>query len=382
MPTVAAMNTAEFEKLPPALRQGAAKDEWDTAVWQLRHSFRSAEQLSRVLHLSDDEQRALRTAGQRLAIRITPHFLSLIDPDDPDDPLRLQVIPRSAELTRNPEELTDPCGEEKDVVAPGLVHRYPDRVLLLCTDRCSSYCRYCTRSRLVSGTGGCRLHTDLDAALAYLREHREVRDVLLSGGDPLLLPDARIDAILTRLRAIPHLELLRIGTRVPIMLPQRITPQLCAMLRRHSPLFISVHCNHPRELCADAEHALGLLVDHGLPVGSQSVLLRGVNDSLSTQLSLSHRLLQCRVKPYYLYQCDLAPGTRHFRTDIRDGLKLIAGMRGHTSGYGVPLYVVDAPGGGGKIPLNPDTIVQQDAQGFRLVNYRGRYYHYPIVPRN
>ena len=197
-----------------------------------------------------------------------------------------------------------------------------------------------------------------------------------------LLPDARLDAILTSLRAIPHLELLRIGTRVPIMLPQRITPQLCAMLRRHSPLFISVHCNHPRELCADAERALGLLVDHGLPLGSQSVLLRGVNDKLSTQLSLSHRLLQCRVKPYYLYQCDLAPGTRHFRTDIRDGLRLIAGMRGHTSGYGVPLYVVDAPGGGGKIPLNPDTIVQQDEQGFRLVNYRGRHYHYPVAPRS
>lgn len=376
------MNTADFEKLPPALRQGASQDEWDTAVWQLRHSFRNAEQLSRVLHLNDDEQCALRTAGQRLAIRITPHFLSLIDPDDPDDPLRLQVIPRSAELTRSPEELTDPCGEEKDMVAPGLVHRYPDRVLLLCTDRCASYCRYCTRSRLVSGTGSRRLHTDFDAALAYLRDHRDVRDVLLSGGDPLLLPDARLDAILTSLRAIPHLELLRIGTRVPIMLPQRITPQLCAMLRRHSPLFISVHCNHPRELCADAERALGLLVDHGLPLGSQSVLLRGVNDKLSTQLSLSHRLLQCRVKPYYLYQCDLAPGTRHFRTDIRDGLRLIAGMRGHTSGYGVPLYVVDAPGGGGKIPLNPDTIVQQDEQGFRLVNYRGRHYHYPVAPRS
>lgn len=370
------MNT-DFSDLPDALRQGATESEWNDARWQLRHSFTTAAELERVLHLSEDERRALEHSGRNLAVRITPHFLSLIDPDDPDDPLRLQVIPRSGELEHHPEELSDPCGEEQHMKVPGLVHRYPDRVLLLCTDRCSTYCRYCTRSRLVSGQGQQHLHTDFDAAVDYLSRHSEVRDVLLSGGDPLLLPDERLDAILGRLRAIPHIELLRIGTRIPIMLPQRITPELCRMLRRHCPLFVSVHCNHPRELCAEAERALGLLADHGLPMGSQTVLLRGVNDDRDTQLRLSHRLLQCRVRPYYLYQCDLAPGTRHFRTDISEGIAIIAGMRGHTSGYAVPQYVVDAPGGGGKIPLNPDYIDEVTPTSYRLHNYLGRPYSYP-----
>lgn len=375
-PPHSAMNT-DFSDLPDALRQGATESEWNDARWQLRHSFTTAAELERVLHLSEDERRALEHSGRNLAVRITPHFLSLIDPDDPADPLRLQVIPRSGELEHHPEELSDPCGEEQHMKVPGLVHRYPDRVLLLCTDRCSTYCRYCTRSRLVSGQGQQHLHTDFDAAVDYLSRHSEVRDVLLSGGDPLLLPDERLDAILSRLRAIPHIELLRIGTRIPIMMPQRITPELCRMLRRHSPLFVSVHCNHPRELCAEAERALGLLADHGLPLGSQTVLLRGVNDDRDTQLRLSHRLLQCRVRPYYLYQCDLAPGTRHFRTDISEGISIIAGMRGHTSGYAVPQYVVDAPGGGGKIPLNPDYIDEVTPTSYRLHNYLGRPYSYP-----
>ena len=362
---------------PLAEQMGATPEEWNDAAWQLRHSFHTAAELGKALRLTEDEQRALEHAGKRLAVRITPHFLSLIHPDDPADPLRLQVIPRTAELQTHAEEMEDPCGERKHEKTPGLVHRYPDRVLLLCTDRCSTYCRYCTRSRLVSGAGSEHLQMDFEAALSYLRSHHEVRDVLLSGGDPLLLPDERLDAMLSALRAIPHIELLRIGTRAPIMLPQRITPELCRMLRRHAPLFLSLHCNHPRELCPAAEHALGLLADHGIPLGNQSVLLRGVNDSADVQRRLSHRLLQCRVRPYYLYQCDLAPGTRHFRTELAEGIDLIAALRGFTSGYAVPQYVVDAPGGGGKIPLNPNYLIADDSRLTTLRNFNGAPYTYP-----
>ncbi len=376
---IAAPAAPALDTLPPALRQGATPEDWNDPAWQLRHSFSSAEQLEPVLQLTDDERAALAQAGQRLAVRVTPYFLSLIDPADAQDPLRLQVIPHRGELWCAPEELADPCGEEKDMVAPGLVHRYPDRALLLCTDRCASYCRYCTRSRLVSGRGHVRLRTDFEAAFAYLRAHPEVRDVLLSGGDPLLLPGARLDAILGELRRIPHIELLRVGTRVPIMLPQRVTAPLAAMLRRHAPLFISVHCNHARELTAEAERALGILADHGLPLGSQSVLLRGVNDSIGVQRQLCHRLLQCRVRPYYLYQCDLAPGTRHFRTTIAEGLGIMAELRGFTSGYAVPQYVVDAPGGGGKVPLNPETLLGMAGGQARLLNYEGREFRYALA---
>lgn len=370
--------SVNLQKLPSALRQGASAEEWNDAAWQLRHSFSTAQQLSQVLDLTDDERRALEQAGQRLAVRVTPHFLSLVNPADPDDPLRIQVIPRTDELLRHPEEMSDPCGEEKDMKAPGLVHRYPDRVLLLCTDRCSSYCRYCTRSRLVSGVGRQHLHTDFNAACSYLRRHKEVRDVLLSGGDPLMLSDDRLESILSALGEIPHIELLRLGTRAPIMLPQRITPRLCRMLQKHAPLFISIHCNHPAELCDEARHALALLADHGMPLGCQSVLLRGVNDTADIQMKLCHRLLQCRVRPYYLYQCDLAPGTRHFRTSIQTGLDIISRLRGYTSGYAVPQYVVDAPGGGGKIPLNPGYIDSLSPTLATLHNFRGDTYLYPM----
>lgn len=373
------MNSMPLPEL--ALQMGATPQEWHDAAWQLRHSFCTAEQLGRVLQLTEGERHALALAGKRLAVRITPHFLSLVDRADASDPLRLQVIPRPEELQRTPEELDDPCGERKDEKAPGLVHRYPDRVLLLCTDRCSTYCRYCTRSRLVSGAGE-KLHPDFDAALDYLRRHAEVRDVLLSGGDPLLLPDARLDALLSALRAIPHIQLLRVGTRTPIMLPQRITPELCRMLRRHAPLFLSIHCNHPRELCPAAEGALSLLADHGIPLGNQTVLLRGVNDTPAVQTQLAHRLLQCRVRPYYLYQCDLTPGTHHFRTRIEEGLSIISAMRGFTSGYAVPQYVVDAPGGGGKVPLNPDYLERLEPGRALLRNFRGSTYTYPTPQSN
>ena len=372
----------ENGKLPSlAAKWGATVEQWQDAAWQMRHACCTAEELEQVLQLTLQERAALQQVGQRLAVRVTPHFLSLIDPANAADPLRRQVIPLPQELESHPGELVDPCGEQKDEKVPGLVHRYPDRVLLLCTDRCATYCRYCTRARMVSGKGCERWHLDWDGVLKYLRDHAEVRDVLLSGGDPLLLTDERLDTMLSELRSIPHIEFLRIGTRVPIMLPQRITPALCAMLHRHVPLFISIHCNHPHELGEDAEQALGMLADSGIPLGNQSVLLRGVNASAEVQRTLVHRLLQCRVRPYYLYQCDPVVGTRHFRTHPLEGIDIISALRGFTSGYAVPQFVIDAPGGGGKVPLNPNYVVAEKPGRLLLRNFRGDIYEYPVTPQ-
>jgi len=260
---------------------------------------------------------------------------------------------------------------------PGLVHRYPDRVLFLVTDRCASYCRYCTRSRVVSGVGEQHLETQMEAAFRYLERTPQVRDVLLSGGDPLLFSDDKLDRILTRLRSIPHIQFVRIGSRIPIFLPQRITPELCAMLKKHHPLFISVHTNHPRELTTEVRDALGRLADAGIPLGNQSVLLRGVNDSVEVQKALVHKLLMCRVRPYYLYQCDLITGSSHLRTSVSEGLEIIEGLRGHTTGYAVPQFVIDGPGGGGKIPLNPQYVVHRDDNRVLLRNYEGETFEYP-----
>lgn len=260
---------------------------------------------------------------------------------------------------------------------PGLVHRYPDRVLFLVTDRCASYCRYCTRSRVVSGVGEQHLEMNWEAAFKYLEAHTEVRDVLLSGGDPLLLTDSILDRLLTRLRSIPHIQFVRIGSRIPIFLPQRITPELCAMLRKHHPLFISIHTNHPRELTTEVREGLGRLADAGIPMGNQSVLLRGVNDSVEVQKALVHKLLMCRVRPYYLYQCDLITGSSHLRTSVAEGVAIIDGLRGHTTGYAIPQYVIDGPGGGGKIPINPNYVVETAPGKVTLRNYEGGIFEYP-----
>lgn len=260
---------------------------------------------------------------------------------------------------------------------PGLVHRYPDRVLFLVTDRCASYCRYCTRSRVVSGVGEQHLETQWEHAFRYLEQHTEVRDVLLSGGDPLLFSDDRLDKILTRLTAIPHIQFVRIGSRIPIFLPQRITTELCTMLKKHHPLFISVHTNHPRELTSEVRDALGRLADTGIPLGNQSVLLRGINDSIEIQKALIHKLLMCRVRPYYLYQCDLINGSSHLRTAVAEGVAIIEGLRGHTTGYAIPQFVIDGPGGGGKIPINPNYVVETGMGKITLRNYEGEIFDYP-----
>ena len=354
-----------------------AAHQWNDYHWQLRNRVDTLAALEARLTLTDSERAGVQLAGHKLAMSITPHFFNLIDRDDPDCPIRRQVIPRIEEGRIAPEELADPCGEDAHMPVPGLVHRYPDRVLFLVTDRCASYCRYCTRSRVVSGVGDQHLETQWEAAFRYLEKSPQVRDVLLSGGDPLLFSDERLDHILTRLRAIPHLELLRIGSRIPIFLPQRITADLCAMLKKHHPLFLSIHANHPRELTSETRDALGRLADAGIPLGNQSVLLRGVNDSIDVHKSLVHKLLMCRVRPYYLYQCDLINGSSHLRCPVADGVAIIEGLRGHTTGYAVPQFVIDGPGGYGKIPINPNYQSVGSPDHLTLRNFEGHIFEYP-----
>lgn len=354
-----------------------SSEDWNSATWQLKNRITTLRQLEEHLTLTEEERAGVLLSGNKLAMAVTPHYFNLMDAEDPGCPIRRQVIPRIEETWEDPDEMSDPCGEDSHMPVPGLVHRYPDRVLFLVTDRCASYCRYCTRSRVVSGVGEQELHTEFEAAFRYLERHTEVRDVLLSGGDPLLFSDSKLDGILTRLRAIKHIEFIRIGSRVPIFLPQRVTPELCRVLRKHHPLWISIHTNHPRELTTEVRDALSLLADHGVPLGNQSVLLRGVNDSAEVMKSLVHKLLMCRVRPYYLYQCDLIQGSSHLRTSVSDGIEIIEQLRGHTTGYAVPQFVIDAPGGGGKVPLNPDYVLLRDEQRVLIRNYEGKTFEYP-----
>ncbi|MEI6535616.1 MAG: KamA family radical SAM protein [Verrucomicrobiaceae bacterium] len=354
-----------------------SESDWNNHVWQLKNRVTTLAGLEEHLVLNDAERSGVLLSGNKLALAITPHFFNLIHPTDPDCPIRRQVIPRIEETWDDPDEMADPCGEDSHMPVPGLVHRYPDRVLFLVTDRCASYCRYCTRSRVVSGVGEQELHTEFEAAFRYLEKHTEIRDVLLSGGDALLLSDSKLDALLTRLRAIKHIEFIRIGSRVPIFLPQRITPALCAMLAKHHPLWMSVHANHPRELTIEVKEALERLVNHGIPLGNQSVLLRGVNDDAEVMKSLVQKLLICRVRPYYLYQCDLIQGSAHLRANVSKGIEIIEQLRGHTTGYAVPQFVIDAPGGGGKVPVNPDYVLMKDNQRVLIRNYEGKVFEYP-----
>lgn len=352
-------------------------DNWSDWRWQLKNRVSTLAQLEEKLRLTPEERAGAVLAGNKLSLGITPHFFNLIDPDDPGCPIRRQVVPRLEEGTTAPWEMADPCGEDSHMPVPGLVHRYPDRVLFLVTDRCASYCRYCTRSRVVSGAGEQELHTEFDQVFEYLEKHTEVRDVLLSGGDALLFSDEKLERILKRLRAIEHIEFIRIGSRVPIFLPQRITPELCRMLQKYHPLWMSVHVNHPRELTSEVREGLTRLADHGVPLGNQSVLLAGVNDNVPTMRELVQKLLLCRVRPYYLYQCDLIKGSAHLRSSVAKGVEIIEGLRGHTTGYAIPQFVIDAPGGGGKVPVNPGYVLYHDAEKVVVRNYEGRIFEYP-----
>jgi lysine 2,3-aminomutase len=357
----------------------ATAAEWNDWRWQARARVRDFATLSRIINLSADEASAIQHHTGSLPIGITPYYLSLFGRDDPDEPLRRTHVPVSGEYLRSPGEADDPLGEDHDSAVPGLVHRYPDRVLFLTTGFCSTYCRYCTRSRMVGEPGGEYSFSmpQWERAIDYIAGHPEIRDVLLSGGDPLTLADEKLEWLLGRLRAIKHVEFLRIGSKVPVVLPQRITRALTRVLRKFHPLWMSIHFTHPTELTPEVKEACARLADAGIPLGSQTVLLRGINDDVEVMKKLMHGCLMNRVKPYYLYQCDPITGSAHFRTSVDKGLEIIRGLRGHTTGYAVPTYVIDAPGGGGKIPLIPDYVVGREGDDLLLTNFERKLYRYP-----
>ncbi len=357
---------------------GTDRTEWSDWRWQLRMRIKSLAELERVYRLSPEERSAVARHQGALPVGITPYYASLIDADDPLDPIRRTHIPVGSEYLRSPGEAEDPLGEDHDSAVPGLVHRYPDRVLFLATGFCSTYCRYCTRSRMVGDADGSYSFSksQWEQALEYIEAHSEIRDVLISGGDPLTLADDRLDYLLGRLRRIRHVEFVRLGTKVPTVLPMRVTKALVRMLKRHHPLWMSIHFTHPSELTPEVSLALERLADAGIPLGSQTVLLKGINDEVPVMKQLMHGLLMRRVKPYYLYQCDPITGSAHFRTPVSKGLEIIEGLRGHTTGYAVPQYVIDAPGGGGKIPLLPEYVVGRDGDDLLLRNFEGRVYRY------
>ncbi|MDF1520624.1 MAG: lysine 2,3-aminomutase [Brevefilum sp.] len=345
-------------------------EKWEDWRWQLSHRLNSVEDFEQIVCLTESERKALSQRGL-FRVDITPYFASLIDPDNPLDPIRLQTIPTAGEIMPFTGEMEDSLAEDAHSPVPGLVHRYPDRVLMLVTTQCASYCRYCTRSRIVGDPSQTFSSKDFEAQLDYLRRTPQVRDVLLSGGDPLTLAPRVLERLLTALREIPHIEIIRIGSRVPVFMPQRVTDDLCEMLQRFHPLWLNIHVNHPNEITEELARACDKLTRAGIPLGNQSVLLAGVNDDPHIQRKLVHDLVRIRVRPYYLYQCDLVHGAGHFRTPIGKGIEIIESLRGHTSGFAVPTYVVDAPGGGGKIPLNPNYLVSYSDHKVVLRNYEG-----------
>ncbi len=349
--------------------------DWEDWRWQLRNRISSQEVLEKIINLTPEERKGIENCGKKLRMSIPPYFASLMDPDDPNCPIRRQCVPHADEMEVAPEELVDPCGEEKRSPVHGLVHRYPDRVLFLVNEMCAMYCRYCTRSRMVSGARSLCTET-YEKAFEYIRANKKIRDVLISGGDPLTLSDRVLENILKTLREIPHVEFIRIGTRVPVTLPQRITFDLVNMFKKYGPIWMSIHFSHPKEVTKRVKFACDLLAESGVPMGSQTVLLKGINDKASTMKKLMHELLKIRVRPYYIYQCDPVLGSKHFRTPVATGIEIIEKLRGHTSGYAVPTLVIDAPGGGGKIPIGPQYLVSHEGGRYTLRNYAGDQYVY------
>lgn len=350
------------------------KEHWLDWRWHIQHSVRDVATFEKVtgIKLEDEFKKNVSRTIEKFPLGITPYYLSLIDVDDYyNDPVFKQAFPVPEELIVEPHEMADPLAEDQDSPVPGITHRYPDRVLFHVSNVCAMYCRHCTRKRKVGDVDSIPGKEEIERGLAYIAEHPEVRDVLLSGGDPLMLPDAYLDWILTALRNIPHVQIVRLGTRMPVVLPYRITDELVAMLRRHHPLWINTHFNHPRELTASARQALARLADAGIPLGNQTVLLSGVNDCQRIIRSLVHKLVENRVRPYYLYQCDLSEGLTHFRTPVGKGIEIMESLIGHTSGFAVPTYVIDAPGGGGKIPLNPNYLISLSTNKVVLRNFEG-----------
>jgi lysine 2,3-aminomutase len=349
---------------------------WNDWKWHFRNRITSVDQISRLVPLSSEEKTQIEMVCHRYPLAITPYYLSLIDPSDPNDPVRKQSIPSILEISMSDIGREDPLGEKEDSVVPGLVHRYPDRVLMVLTDICPMLCRHCTRKREWRHGGWVRPWSEIEAMLDYLRRNNKVRDVIISGGDPLTLSTAHLEAIISRIRQIKHVEIIRIGSRFPVVLPQRIDAELCDMLSKHGPIWLNTHFNHPQEITPEAAAACDRLLRAGVPVNNQSVLLRGINDSVTTQLKLCQSLLKAKVRPYYLFQCDEVQGTEHLRTPVSAGIKIIEGMRGHTSGLAVPTFVVDLVDGGGKVPLQPNYALSMTKDELLLKNYKGKVFRY------
>ncbi len=346
-------------------------EQWNDWKWQVKNRIETLEDLKKYVKLTPAEEEGVKKTLSTLRMAITPYYLSLIDPNDPHDPVRRQCIPTELETHQVAADLLDPLHEDEDSPTPGLTHRYPDRVLFLITDMCSMYCRHCTRRRFAGQTDN-ECGTDrIEKALEYIEKTECVRDVLLSGGDALMVSDKKLEYIISRLRQIPHVEIVRLGTRTPVVCPQRITPELCDMLKKYHPIWVNTHFNHPNEVTAESRRACEMLANAGVPLGNQSVLLRGVNDCVHVMKHLVHDLVKMRVRPYYIYQCDLSMGLEHFRTPVSKGIEIIEGLRGHTSGFCVPTFVVDAPGGGGKTPVMPQYVISQSPGKVVLRNFEG-----------
>ncbi|MDI3547516.1 MAG: lysine 2,3-aminomutase [Halanaerobiales bacterium] len=358
------------------LWKDVSKEEWNDWRWQVRNRITTVDQLKQVINLSDEEAEKINRSLTRLRMAITPYYVTLIDPSDPDCPIRKQAVPTELELKLGSADMEDPLYEDVDSPVPGLTHRYPDRVLLLVTDQCSMYCRHCTRRRFAGTTDKAIPMKQIEQAIDYIKKHPEVRDVLLSGGDALLISDERLEEIIRELHAIPHVEIIRLGSRTPVVMPQRITDNLVNMLKKYHPIYINVHFNHPKEITEVSAAACEKLNNAGIPLGNQSVLLKGINDQPAVMKKLVHELLKIRVKPYYLYQCDLSQGIEHFRTPVSRGIEIIESLRQHTTGFAVPTYVIDAPGGGGKIPVGPQYLISMSEGKVILRNYKGKIFAY------
>jgi lysine 2,3-aminomutase len=367
---------SRFPPGPRSVWQGVPDALWNDWHWQQRERVTTLAQLEQVIRVTPDERRAAVETESEFHMGITPYYAALMDPDDPSCPIRLQSVPTMGEMQIAPADLEDPLAEERDMPVRGITHRYPDRVLFYITHNCPVYCRHCTRKRKVADPTSAAAKKQIEDGLAYIASHGEIRDVVVSGGDPLSLSDERLDYILGRLRSIPHVEIFRLGTRNLVTLPQRVTDDFVYMLRKHHPVYVNTHFNHPKECTAEAFEAARRLADAGCVIGNQMVLLKGVNDDPRTVMELNHKLLMMRVRPYYIYQCDLSKGISHFRTPIETGIRIVDALRGHTSGLAVPHFVVDAPQGGGKIPVSPEYVVTREGKRWTFRNYAGKTYTY------
>jgi lysine 2,3-aminomutase len=354
----------------------SSRENWNDWKWQFRNRVTSVDKLSTVIPLASTEKAQLKQVTAIYPLSVTPYYLSLINTYDPDDPVRKQAVPCAEELTMASLGFEDPLGEKRDSVVPGLVHRYPDRVLMVLTDICPMFCRHCTRKREWRNGGWVRTPVEIKNMLDYIRKHKNLRDVILSGGDPLTLSTHRLEEVISKLRQIDHVEIIRIGTRFPVVLPQRIDNELCDMLSKYGPLWLNTQFNHPKEITEESAVACDRLLRAGIPINNQSVLLRGINDDVRTQLKLCNGLLKIKVRPYYLFQCDEVRGTEHLRTPVETGIKIIDGMRGRTSGLAIPTFVIDLPDGGGKVPLQPNYVLTQTKEELVLRNYQGRFVWY------